>query len=189
MLRFELTWDEDLAHEDISWGWLQIWYGDTLLWGPRDKGWHWTWEELLDYLVDEWAPLLLEEAPEGIVLTPEEYWDSYTKLMRSAQTPAREQALYEFMYSHDLSNAGRGVVLPPFRIIRQGPYMWVSTRSEAYVLTHAEVSDFLRELGDALAERLFDKRPDAVELWVTRLQINVSELSLQRKIDRLAAAG
>ena len=109
--------------------------------------------------------------------------------MQAAQTPEREQELYEFMYSHDLANAGRGVVLPPFRIVRQGPNMWVSTRSEAYVLTHAEVSDFLRELGDVIAERLFDQRQDAVELWVTRLQITVSELSLPKRIDRLAAAG
>lgn len=167
MLRFEIEWDEELAYQDPTWGRLRVWLGDSLVWGTPERGDHWTWRDLLGYLADKWPWLITGEAPPEFVLSPEAFDTAYM-LRKNAASPERQQELFELRECHDLSYGLPGVVFPPLRIFRKGSEMWVCSETEAHMLPHQKVVEFLEDLGDAIATRLADVDPELVEFWTTR---------------------
>lgn len=210
--RVVLEWRNDYGSDGPvgrTWGDLQLWVGDTLVWGALDssgqtEGITWSWIELLEFLGNAW-PYLLEEEQHPITFDMRreepahigELWGRAKLRWRrlSEECADREDALLrDFLAVHDFAEALQGACPPKLLFLRRGGQMLVATDRQEWILSFVTTKSTLKDLGEAVKDRLsglIDQRSvSAITRWekrdtmpaVQRLQIATGrdEPSLRR---------
>lgn len=171
-LRVVLEWRDDYDTEGPigkTWGDLQLWIGDTLVWGrlaPSGEinGLTWSWIDLLEFLTNAW-PYLTEE--EQYPITFDNRWDEPAHLgelwgkaklrlrkLEEAQADNEDALLRDFLAVHDFAEALQGAQPAKFLLLRRGNQMLAATTRQELRLPFAATMSALEALGDAIANRL-----------------------------------
>jgi len=189
-LRLVLRWRDDygtVGPVGMTWGDLQIWIDDTLVWGTldataRSEGIRWSWIELLEFLSTAW-PYLVEEEQYPIEFehefdAPRHLGELQGKATLRWRTLTEEQAdledelLRDFLSVHDLAEALQGAYPPSLLLLRQGQRILAATKCYAWDLPFESTMATLKELGSLIAERIVDLKDARSELarkrWVER---------------------
>lgn len=171
-LRAILDWKTDYGSDGPvgrSWGDLQLWIADTLVWGQLNRsgyteGIAWGWVDLLEFLGNAW-PYLIEEEQHPISFDTKEDEPSHLGelwgrakirwLKLAEEEVDREDALLrDFMTVHDLASALHGAVPPNLLFLRQGEQMVVATKRKEWILSFGPTMATLESLAEAIGNRL-----------------------------------
>jgi Zn-dependent peptidase ImmA (M78 family) len=208
-LHINLEWRDDYGSDGPigrTWGDLQLWIGDTLVWGELDshggtRGVTWNWIDFLEYLGNAW-PYLNEEEQYPIIFDTRfdepshlgELWGRAKLRFRTLPDDVADQEdelLRDFLAVHDLSEAVQGISLPKLLCLRRGKQMVAATVRHEFVLSFDETIGTLAQLGNAIAERivgLSDKRSEnGASRWQKRDEISESKrLQIATGLDEAA---
>ncbi len=173
-LRLVLRWRDDYGTDGpvgMTWGDLQLWVNDTLVWGALDatghsEGIRWSWIELLEFLGNAW-PYLVEEERYPIEFeqqtdTPRHLGELSGKArlrwhkLSEAQAESEDGLLRDFLSVHDFAEALQGAYPPSLLLMRQGNQMLAATNRNAWELPFASTLATLEELAEMIAERVAD---------------------------------
>lgn len=171
-LRAILDWKTDYGSDGPvgrSWGDLQLWVADTMVWGQLNKSGHtegitWCWVDLLEFLGNAW-PYLAEEERHPISFDSKEdeplhLGELWGRAKIRWQTLAEEDVdredalLRDFMTVHDLASALHGAVPPNLLFLRQGKQMVVATKRKEWTLPFNTTMATLASLAEAIGNRL-----------------------------------
>ncbi|HQT84234.1 MAG: hypothetical protein B7Z58_02960 [Acidiphilium sp. 37-64-53] len=168
-------------------------------------------EDVLSYLADAWASLLLSEVWPDI-FEPRQEPRSITGLLRAAEDRwdliadsdgvdiAAEQAEIEgFLYKHDLRSLKGGGALPEFYVMREGSRYRFETGGDVFTgCSYTSFVDQLERLGAFARERLvaaggayqrtvarWDSRNQADPILITSYLTALSVADLERERDDL----
>lgn len=192
-LHVNLEWRDDYGSDGPigrTWGKLQLWIGDTLVWGELDshggtRGITWNWIDILEYLGNAWLylteeeqyPITFEHLQEPSHLG--ELWGKAKLRFRNLPDDVADQEddlLRDFLAVHDLSEAVHGISLSKLLCLRRGKQMIAATIRQEFVLSFAETMGTLEQLGNAIAKRLAglsDRRSEiATSRWQKRDEIS-----------------
>ena len=106
-----------------------IWYREDD--DGRTTALHWTWIDLLEGLAEHWPALLLEETypipvlplyPGLLRREAERRWEDQPDEIIDAE----DEAVYRFLFRHDLAMAFKGLFLPSLLLLRHGQHFAVS---------------------------------------------------------------
>lgn len=189
-LRIILEWRDDYEGDGSvgkTWGDLQLWVGDTLVWGQLDssgqiQGVTWSWIELLEFLGNAW-PYLIEEELFPITFDNREdrrkhlgelygcakyHWSK----LNEQEADEEDALLRDFLAVHDLTEALHGAQPSQLLLLRQGNQMLVATTRQEWTLPFAATMLTLEEFSEAIKEKiayLRDKRSEAARSrWESR---------------------
>ncbi|WP_058553883.1 ImmA/IrrE family metallo-endopeptidase [Thiohalocapsa sp. ML1] len=199
-LRFVLNWGDDDWNDEgpigRTWGELQLWVADTLVWGDttgdggKPAGIRWSWIDLLEFLAIAW-PYLQEEETYPIdfdfatrFTAPEHLgqlrgkaklrWRDPNLLPEHVET--EQEALDDFLLVHDFGEALKGAFPPNLLLLRQGQQMRAATHARPWTLSYVECMSTLQALAQAIVDRLADlddaRSKLALERWQTRDQMD-----------------
>lgn len=189
-LRAILDWKTDYGSDGPvgrSWGGLQLWVADTMVWGQLNESGHtegitWGWVDLLEFLGNAW-PYLIEEEQHPISFDTKEDEPSHLGelwgrakirwLKLAEEEVDREDALLrDFMTVHDLASALHGAVPPNLLFLRRGKQMVVATKMKEWTLSFDSTMATLEKLAEAIGNRLKDLGDErsriACSRWDTR---------------------
>lgn len=189
-LHVNLEWRDDYdscGPIGRTWGDLQLWIGDTLVWGELDshggtRGITWNWVDILEYLGNAW-PYLTEEEQYPITFDTRfeepshlgELWGKAKLRFRNLPDDIADQEdelFRDFLAVHDFSEAAHGASLPKLLCLRRGKQMMAATVRQEFVLSFAETMLTLEQLGDEIVRRLIglaDKRSEIATIrWQNR---------------------
>lgn len=171
-LRIILGWRDDYgSHGPVgeTWGDLQLWVGDTLVWGQLDatgqiQGVTWSWIELLEFLGNAW-PYLTEEEQLPIALYNREERPKHLgelcgrakirwRKLNEQEVDTEDALLRDFLAVHDLAEALRGAQPPQLLLLRQGNQMLVATTRQEWVLPFAVTMSALEEFCVAIKDKI-----------------------------------
>lgn len=154
-----------------TWGNIQLWIEDTLVWGYLDpdgntKGIRWSWIELLEFLGNSW-PYIVEEEQCPIIFDNNhsrlnrlsDLWGNFKLRLRELKQDEinREDAMFrDFLMVHDFSESLYGASVPKLLFLRRGSQMLVATQKQEWILSFSSSLDMLKQLGDAILSRLDD---------------------------------
>ena len=154
-----------------TWGELQLWLADTLVWGGRNAqgrvhGIQWNWIDLLSFMANAW-PYLHEEEQYPFSFQPgnqpvrlNQFWHyartHIAKLDESKpeMADAADEKLHDFLLAHDFSRALSGAWPEKLLFVRQGRQMLVANTKQEFVLSFEETIHTLEALGEAIHARL-----------------------------------
>ncbi len=210
-LRIAIEWRSDYESNGPvgrTWGDLELWVEDTLVWGSigvakKPTGITWSWIDLLEFLANAW-PYLANEEQHPIEFA--NHWDEppcLGQLWGYAQVrwshvadevaDREDEALRNFFAVHDFAEALRGAQPPQFLLMRQGELMIASTAKQQWELSYTATMSTLVDLGDSIAERidtLTDARSTrARERWTLRDStsfVKQLQIATGRSADELA---
>ncbi|NRR32278.1 hypothetical protein HSX11_19050 [Oxalobacteraceae bacterium] len=190
-----MEWRDDYgSHGPVgdTWGELQLWLGDTLVWGGRDSqglatGICWSWIDLLEFLANAWS-YLLDEEQYPLSFNPSELPLHLGELASKAMqrwlalpeesADEEEDRLRDFLAVHDLSEGLHGISLPKLICLRHGEQMIAATIQQEYVFAFKDTMSTLECIGNAIMRRiapLNDRRSQLARLrWTNRRQISAS---------------
>jgi Zn-dependent peptidase ImmA (M78 family) len=200
-----IGWRDDYGSDGPigkTWGELQLWVGNTPVWGQRDnagrtEGITWSWIELLEFLANAW-PYLIEEEQYPIVFSRDEeprhlgqLWGSAKLRLGKLSDDAADQEdeqLRDFLTVHDLSEALQGAFPPKLLCMRRGSQMLVATTRQEFVLSFDETMTTFSQIGDAIYARivkLTDTRSEnARNRWQHRDEkSNLERLKIATRMD------
>jgi hypothetical protein len=186
-LHLSLQWRNDHGSDgpiNATWGSLQLWVGDTLVWGKvrpdsQIEGVVWSWIDLLEFFGNAWPYLLeQEEWPIPVEFTGKEpyhvneFWEfARTAIQSMPEYIAEEydERLRDFLIVHDLSEGLHGITVSPILFLRRGNEMLVGKGRQEFVLDFDETMQTMEQVGEAIAQRLAgrsDRRSGLVlERW------------------------
>lgn len=170
-----------------TWGDLQLWIGDSLVWGSvsvaeRPVGITWSWIDLFEFLANAW-PYLANEEQQPIAFTHhKEAPARLSELWGRAQVrwmsvpddiaDREDKLLRDFLAVHDLAEALPGAQPPQLLLMRQGERMIVSSVRQQWELPYMAVMSVLAELCEFIADRIKDLSDDrsrrSIERWNQR---------------------
>lgn len=170
--RVVLEWRDDYGSDGPigrTWGALQLWVGDTLVWGELDssgqiEGITWSWIELLEFLGNAW-PYLVEEEQHPIIFDIRqdepahigELWGRaklrWLKLPEE-QVDREDALLRDFLAVHDFAEALQGAHPPKLLILRRGGQILAATVRQERILSFDMTMSTLKDLGEAIKDRL-----------------------------------
>jgi len=185
-LHVNLEWRDDYDSDGPigrTWGDLQLWIGDTLVWGELDshggtRGVTWNWIDILEFLGNAWLYLTEEEQypitfdtrfEEPVHLG--ELWGKAKLRFRNLREDIADQEdelLRDFLAVHDLSEACHGVSLSKLLCLRRGKQMIAATVRQEFVLSFTETMHTLEQLGNVIANRLIDLKDARSEIATIR---------------------
>jgi Zn-dependent peptidase ImmA (M78 family) len=200
-----IEWRNDYGSEGsigMTWGDLQLWLGDTLVWGEqagsgRTKGITWNWIELLEFLGNAW-PYLTEEEQYPIAFDTQEEPRHLGELSGKARLRSRklsdeiadqeDELLRDFLVVHDFSEALHGIFSPQLLCLRRGRQMLLATAQQEFVFSFTETMSTLESIGNEIVQRisgLTDKRSCiASGRWQKRNEMsNLQKLQIATGID------
>lgn len=171
-LRIILEWSGDYGSNGPvgeTWGNLQLWVGDTLVWGQLDasgqiQGVTWSWIELLEFLGNAW-PYLSEEEQLPIALNNRDENPKHLgelcgrakirwRKLNEQEVDAEDALLRDFLAVHDLAEALRGAQPLHLLLLRQGNQMLVATTRQEWVLPFAVTMSTLEGLCVAIKDKI-----------------------------------
>lgn len=171
-LRIILEWRGDYGSNGTvgeTWGDLQLWAGDTLVWGQLDatgqiQGVTWSWIELLEFLGNAW-PYLTEEEQLPIALNNRDESPKHLgelcgrakirwRKLNEHEVDAEDALLRDFLAVHDLAEALRGAQPPQLLLLRQGNQMLVATTLQEWVFPFAVTMSTLEDLCMAIKDKI-----------------------------------
>jgi len=170
-LRIILEWRDDYGSNGPvgeTWGDLQLWVGDTLVWGQLDatgqiQGVTWSWIELLEFLGNAWTYLTEEEQLpitfDNREESPKHLGELYGRAknrwrkLNEQEIDAEDALLRDFLAVHDLAEALRGAQPSQLLLMRQGNQMLVATTRHEWALPFAVTMSTLEELCVAIKEK------------------------------------
>lgn len=186
-LHVVLEWRDDYGTEGPvgkTWGDLQLWVGNTIVWGQPDhsgkiSGITWNWIDFLEFLGNAW-PYLNEEEQ-----YPIDFQAAHPALgeLRGAaklrwrglteeQADMEEDRLRDFLAVHDFSEALQGGCPPQMLLLREGKRMLAATDRYQWILSFDETMGMLGMLGEEICERiakLTDQRSENARIrWSAR---------------------
>jgi Zn-dependent peptidase ImmA (M78 family) len=186
-LRFEIEWDGPPTGdaERRTQGKATLEVGSRYVWGGRDRGFDWTWIELLEFLSEAWRFLLWEETyPEGLLpRTPfllEAEFERWREYLSSTAAATLHDEVVSFLEHHDLACALQGATANPVRVLRMGQLCTVTTKDAHLELPLSSVLEILEDLGTEIARRL-DGAEDprsrcASQAWSDRASVDADFL-------------
>ena len=207
-LRCVLSWLDDYGTNGPvarTWGDLQLWVRDTLIWGNpagnggRPQGIRWSWIDLLEYLAIAWPYLEEEETHPIDFATLFEAPKHLGELRGRArlrwrslpeeQVEEEEEQLDDFLLAHDLGQALKGAYPPSLLLLRHGHQMRAATREKEWALRYADSMSTLEALSERIAYRLSDlddtRSKLALERWQARNQLQtLSRLEAATGLDQ-----
>ncbi|MDD4964037.1 MAG: ImmA/IrrE family metallo-endopeptidase [Gallionella sp.] len=167
-----LEWRDDYGSQGsvgATWGDLQLWVGDTLVWGQLDEtgkvqGVTSSWIELLGFLGNAW-PYLTEEEQLPIVLNKREERPKHLgelcgrakirwRQLNEQEIDAEDALLRDFLAVHDLAGALLGAQPPQLLLLRQGNQMLVATPRQEWVLPFAVTMSTLEKFCVAIKDKI-----------------------------------
>lgn len=185
-LRIILEWRDDYESDGpigTTWGDLQLWVGDTLVWGLLDasgkiQGITWSWIELLEFLGNAW-PYLIEEEQLPIIFDnreegPKHLGELYGRAkyrwskLNEQKVDVEDALLRDFLAVHDLAEALHGAQLSQMLFLRQGNQMLVATTRQEWALPFAATMSTLEKLSEAIKERLAELKDMQSEIARSR---------------------
>ena len=154
-------------------------------------------DDVLSYLTDFWAPLMLRQVypidvsplrPSDFRALAEARWTE----LPVAVVETEDEAVSNFEEAHDLSRSFAGLfALPSFWILRSGDHVTLETSRKIWRIPFSEVRDALTKLGDEICERLagdLNRWDDAIKAWKQRNQADdVSLLAWSVGLERTLA--
>ncbi|MFA7238928.1 MAG: ImmA/IrrE family metallo-endopeptidase [Sulfuricellaceae bacterium] len=171
-LRIILEWRDDFESDGPigkTWGDLQLWVGDTLVWGQLDasgqiQGVTWSWIELLEFLGNAW-PYLIEEEQLPIIFDHREESPKHLgelcgrakyrwSKLNEQEVDAEDALLRDFLAVHDLAEALHGAQPSQLLLLRQGNQMLVATTRQEWVLPFAVTMSTLEKLSEVVKEKI-----------------------------------
>ena len=189
-LTFDLTWEEQKADTDPTWGRLCVKLGDEVLWGRKtadgSEGVRWTWGELAEHLAEVWSWLVLENGwpagpvvrdPKTFLAISQEWLDS----MDADEAAENENMMFEFRHRHDLAMGVQGKLLPQLWVVREGLRAWVVGKTSGALLSSELVFEALEGVVEKVVRRTAsstDERwTDLANAWQRRMDRSSSELA------------
>ncbi len=186
-LHLSLQWRDDHGSDgpiSATWGSLQLWVGDTLVWGKirpdsQIDGVVWSWVDLLEFFGNAW-PYLCDQEDWPIPVDyrgrepyhVNEFWGFSKSILQSVPEDVAEEydeRLRDFLVVHDLSEGLHGIAVSPILFLRRGNQMLVGKDRQEFILEFLETMRTLEQFGDAIAKRLTthsDRRSIlALERW------------------------
>ncbi len=170
-LRGILEWRDDSGNEGAegrTWGNLQLWVHDTLVWGQLDNfgktaGVAGNWINLLEFLGTAW-PYLIEEEGYPISFDQSELPTRLNDLRGRAklrwhgqqeESATQEKTRFQdFLDVHDFAEKFCGTRLPNLLLLRRGSQMVAATTKQEWTLSFFETMSTLQKLGSAISDRL-----------------------------------
>jgi Zn-dependent peptidase ImmA (M78 family) len=201
-----LEWRDDYGTDGPigkTWGNLQLWIEDTLVWGQLDStgapiGITWSWIDLLEFLGNS-LPYLIEEEQQPIVFGSHDDKPRHlgqlrgmTKLRAShiseAEADDEDERLSDFLMVHDFSEALEGAFPPKLLFLRRGRQMLAATTRQEFVLPFDDTISTLESIGDAIFDRiagLTDARSEIARTrWTNRSEMpNLQRLQIATQRD------
>lgn len=174
-LRLSLQWRDDHGSDgpiSATWGSLQLWVGDTLVWGKvrpdsQIEGVVWNWIDLLEFLGNAWPYLSeQEDLPIPVSYTGKapyrinEFWGFARKALQSIPEDIAEEydeRLRDFLIVHDLSEGLHGIAVSPILFLRRGNQMLVGKGKHEFILDFRETMHTLEQFGEAIAGRIAER--------------------------------
>lgn len=186
-LHLSLRWRDDHGSDGpigATWGSLQLWVGDTLVWGKvgpdsQVEGVIWNWIDLLEFFGNAW-PYLSEQEDWPIPIDysgkepyhVNEFWGFARTALQSLPEEAAEEydeRLRDFLIVHDLAEGLHGIAVTPLLLLRRGSQMLVGKDKQEFILDFRETMDTLEQVGEAIAERIAERTDRrsvlALERW------------------------
>jgi Zn-dependent peptidase ImmA (M78 family) len=189
-MRFLIDWIDAYPSDGPvgkTWGEMQLWVQDTLVWGYLDasgqaRGVAWNWIDLLEFLANAW-PYLVEEEAYPINFASEqkkpvclnELWGcAKLRLHRFPDDQADEEdgVFRDFLAVHDFSEALYGASVPKLLCLRRGNELLAATERTEWILPFADTFAAVETLGERILSRLdglTDRRSElARDRWGNR---------------------
>lgn len=185
-LRIILEWRDDYESDGPigkTWGDLQLWVGDTLVWGQLDasgqiQGVTWNWIELLEFLGNAW-PYLIEEEQLPITFlnreeSPKHLGELYGRAkyrwhkLDEQEVDVEDALLRDFLAVHDLAEALHGAQPSQLLLLRQGKQMLVATARQEWALPFDATMLTLEKFSEAIKERLTHLKDQRSEIAISR---------------------
>lgn len=185
-LRIILEWRDGYESDGPvgkTWGDLQLWVGDTLIWGQLDasgqiQGVTWSWIEILEFLGNAW-PYLIEEEQFPITFdnreeSPKHLGELYGRAkyrwskLNEQEVDAEDALLRDFLAVHDLAEALHGAQPSQLLFLRRGNQMLVATTRHEWALPFDATMLTLEKLSEVIKERLAHLKDQRSEIARSR---------------------
>lgn len=176
-----------------TWGDMQLWIGNTLIWGHHDEAgnivpFEWSWFEMLEFLADAWpylheeetTPILFEELTDLKYLLSELHSRWIT--LSDEQQEEEDELIQDFLAVHDLSRGVEGAWPESVILLRQGNKMLSSSSGKTWWLDFQETMQTLENLGNYLAGLLTDCDNERASVIVNRWEKHHEITELQKTI-------
>jgi hypothetical protein len=191
-LQLDLKWLPTSARHlpGLAWAAFRVRVAGQPVWADAARAagltLEWTLVDLLHGLARIWPWLMYEEGyPLPLARVPDhpgrlmELAAARWEELPNSTAEAEEDALFDFRQRHDLSTLFRGLVLPPFWVLREGRdcQVWSPMLSGPVLRPHAEVAATLGRWGDEIAgglQRDGAEEPRAqlaVKAWLQRQSV------------------
>lgn len=201
-LRAILEWKHDYGSDGPigkTWGELQLWIGETLVWGQLDSagkidGITWSWIDLLEFIGNAW-PYLIEEEQYPIIFnnrTEEqprrlgELWGyaklRWNKLADESRVEKEDALLRDFLVVHDFSEALQGARPPQLLFLRRGNQMIVSTAQHEWILPFESTMSTLKALSETIFAQLASLSDQRSEIARARWKNRDIAMSVSRRL-------
>jgi len=195
-MRFILDWRSGYPTSNgpiaKTWGEMQLWVQDTLVWGYIDEsgktiGIAWNWIDILEFMGNAW-PYLIEEEQHPIAFGNDpkqptylnELWGNVKlRLHNLPNTEADEEdeLFRDFLAVHDFSEALYGASVPKLLCLRRGNQLLAATERQEWVLPFADTLSTLQSLGDSILSRLDELKDRRSEIARNRWNKRDSSMS------------
>lgn len=163
----------------LAWSKARLWISDELVWcGDNNTPLEWTWLDVLEWLSENWAWLLCEQAlpfnvkSQSLATLMRDLERRWENMSEELVEDEEEEAL-RFLARHDMSHALKGIFLPAVLLFRQGNIVNVQVPSQQLdlCLPLEDVAKDLESIGNGLFELASNKNPRAkaaMERWQQR---------------------
>ncbi len=199
-MRFILDWRSDYPTGNgpigKSWGEMQLWVQDTLVWGYKDKsgktrGIAWNWIDILEFLGNAW-PYLIEEEQHPIAFGSDskqptylnELWVNVKQRLHNlpdTEADEEDELFRDFLAVHDFSEALHGASVPKLLCLRRGNQLLAATERQEWVLPFADTLSTLQSLGDSILSRLDELKDRRSEIARNRWNERDSSMPLMQR--------
>jgi hypothetical protein len=186
-LHMSLQWRNDHGSAgpiSATWGSMQLWVGDTLVWGKvrsdsQVEGVVWNWIDLLEFFGNSWPYLSEQEDwPIPVDYTGKEpdhlneFWGFARTALQSMPDDIAEEydeRIRDFLIVHDLSEGLHGIAVSPILFLRRGNQMLVGKDKQTVILDFHDTMLTLEQVAEAIAERIAERTDRrsvlALERW------------------------